>query len=60
MTEMPFDEKQVMESCATFIKKDCQLDDVQVFHAEDVNAPDPMNRKKDAKPGKPAFCVYSE
>ena len=32
---MPFDEKQVMESCATFIKKDCQLDDVQVFHAED-------------------------
>lgn len=63
---MPFDEKQVMESCATFIKKDCQLDDVQVFHAEDESisfpcdvgilhshVPDPMNRKKEAKPASP-------
>ena len=57
---MPFDEKEVLDQCVHFIKKDCQLDDVQVFHAEDVNAPDPMNRKKDAKPGKPTFCVYSE
>lgn len=70
---MPFDEKQVMESCATFIKKDCQLDDVQVFHAEDESisfpcdvgilhshVPDPMNRKKEAKPGKPAYCAYYE
>lgn len=71
---MPFDEKQVMESCATFIKKDCQLDDVQVFHAEDETisflecdgdsfiryVPDPMNRKKEAKPGKPAYCAYYE
>ena len=70
---MPFDEKQVMESCATFIKKDCQLDDVQVFHAEDdsisfscgavilhSHVPDPMNRKKEAKPGKPAYCAYYE
>ena len=70
---MPFDEKQVMESCATFIKKDCQLDDVQVFHAEDESisfpcdvdilhshVPDPMNRKKEAKPSKPAYCAYYE
>ena len=71
---MSFDEKQVMESCATFIKKDCQLDDVQVFHAEDETisflecgggsfiryVPDPMNRKKEAKPGKPAYCAYYE
>ena len=62
-----------MESCATFIKKDCQLDDVQVFHAEDdsisfprhvgilhSHVPDPMNRKKEAKPGKPAYCAYYE
>ena len=52
--------REVLDQCVHFIKKDCQLDDVQVFHAEDANAPDPMNRKKDAKPGKPAFCVYSE
>lgn len=50
---MPFDEKTVLDQCIDYIKKDCQLDDVQVFHAEDENAADPMNRKKDAKPGKP-------
>lgn len=57
---MPFDEKSVFESCRDYVMKDCQLEDMQVFHAEDSEVPDPMNRKKDAKPGKPAFCTYYE
>lgn len=58
--EMPFDEKTVLDQCVDFIKKDCQLEEVNVFHAEDADAPDAGNRKKDAKPGKPAFYTYSE
>ena len=57
---MPFDEKNVLEACRDYVTKDCQLDDMQVFYAEDADIPDPMNRKKDAKPGKPAFCAYYE
>ena len=58
--EMPFDEKEVMEACRAYILNDCQLADLTVFHAEDPSVPDPMNRKKDAKPGKPAFCCFYE
>ena len=58
--EMPFDEKEVMEACRAYILHDCQLDELTVFHAEDPSVPDPMNRKKDAKPGKPAFCCFYE
>ena len=57
---MPFDEKNVLEACRDYVVKDCQLDDMQVFHAEEADIPDPMNRKKAAKPGKPAFCAYYE
>lgn len=57
---MPFDEKNVFEACRDYVMKDCQLDDMQVFYADDADIPDPMNRKKDAKPGKPAFCAYYE
>lgn len=58
--EMPFDEKEVLEECRDYILTDCQLDDIQIFHAEDESVPDPMNRKKDAKPGKPGFYAYYE
>jgi hypothetical protein len=49
-----------LDQCADYILKDCQLVDMKVFHAEDESAPDPMNRKKDAKPGKPAFAAFYE
>ena len=57
---MPFDEKKVLEDCRDYVMKDSQLDDMQIFYAEDADIPDPSNRKKDAKPGKPSFCAYYE
>ena len=57
---MPFDEKTVLDQCIDYIKNDFHLVDLKVFHSEDENAADPMNRKKDAKPGKPAFYAYAD
>lgn len=58
--ETPFDEFTVLGENINYIQKDCGLDEVNIYHSNDVSAPDPGKKKDTAIPAKPVPYFFFE
>lgn len=52
-----FDEFQFLKSAAPFLTQALNVEDFQVYHADDAGAPDPGNKRGAAAPFKPALYL---